>query len=167
MRAKRIALMSVVVVVGLIVLGVVPLAAQEDPPPIAADFLTPRSVFTDDVDLLVKIKPDGEGTTVVKEEDPSRSVVARFTLQPGAQFPWHSHAGAVVVNVVEGSLVYIEGNCDEREYSAGTGFVDAGHGHVHSARNPEDFPTVLVATFFGAPASGPLLIAADPPACAG
>lgn len=100
----------------MIVLGMVPLAAQEDPPPpIATEFLTPRSVFTDDVDLLVKIKPDGERTTVVREEDPSRTIVARFTVQPGAQFPWHSHAGALVVNMVEGRLIYIEEGCDERE----------------------------------------------------
>ncbi|HEX6299676.1 MAG TPA: cupin domain-containing protein [Acidimicrobiia bacterium] len=166
MNTKRVALMFVAVAVGLIVLGTVPLAAQEDPPPIAAEFLTPRSTFTDDVDLLVKIKPDGERTTVVKEKDPSQTVVARFTVQPGAQFPWHSHAGAVVVNIVEGSLIYIHEDCDEREYTAGTAFVDPGHGHVHSARNPGTTPTVFVATFFGAPESGPLLIPADPPACA-
>lgn len=166
MNAKRIALMSVVVAVALIVVGIVPLAAQEDPPPIATEFLTPRSEFTDDVDLLVKIKPDGERTTVVREKDPSRTIVARFTVQPGVQFPWHSHAGAVVVNLVEGSLIYIEEDCDEREYTAGTAFVDPGHGHVHSARNPGTTPTVFVATFFGAPESGPLLIPADPPACA-
>lgn len=167
MSTKRIALMFVAVAVGLIVLGTVPLAAQEDPPPsIATEFLTPRSVFTDDVHLLVKIKPAGERTTVVKEDDPSRTVVARFTVQPGAQFPWHSHAGAVVVNIVEGSLIYIHSDCGEREYTAGTAFVDPGHGHVHSARNPGLTPTVLVATFFGAPESGPLLIPAATPACA-
>lgn len=165
MNAKRIALMSVVLAVGL-TLGIVPLAAQEDPPPIATEFLTPRSVFTDNVDLLVKIKPEGERTTVVKDSDPSQTIVARFTVQPGAQFPWHSHAGAVVVNIVEGSLVYIEEDCDEREYTAGTAFVDPGHGHVHSARNPGTTATVFVATFFGAPESGPLLIPADAPTCA-
>jgi quercetin dioxygenase-like cupin family protein len=165
MNARRIAILSVALAVGLI-LGIVPLAAQEDPPPIATEFLTPRSVFTDNVDLLVKIKPEGERTTVVREKDPSRTIVARFTVQPGAQFPWHSHAGAVVVNMVEGTLVYIEEDCGEREYTAGTAFVDPGHGHVHSARNPGTTPTVLVATFFGAPESGPLLIPADTPACA-
>lgn len=167
MNAKRIARILGAVAVGLIVLGTLPLAAQEDPPPIATEVLTPRSVFTDDVDLLVKIKPDGERTTVIQQKDPSRTVVARFTVQPGAQFPWHSHAGAVVVNMVEGTLVYIEEDCSEREYTAGTAFVDPGHGHVHSALNPGTEPTVLVATFFGAPESGPLLIPADSPACAG
>ena len=165
-NAKRIALMSVAVAVGLVALGVVPLAAQEDPPPIAAEVLTPRSVFTDDVDLLVKIKLDGERTTVIHEKDPSRTLVVRFTVQPGAQFPWHTHPGAVVVSMVEGSLIYIEEDCSTREYAAGAAFVDPGHGHVHSARNPGTEPTVLVATFFGAPESGPLLIPGDIPACA-
>lgn len=167
MNTKRLALLFVSAAVGLIVLGTVPLAAQVDPPPpIATEFLTPRSVFTDNVDLLVKIKPDGERTTVVREDDPSRTVVARFTVQPGVHFPWHSHPGAVIVNIVEGSLIYIHEDCSEREYTDGEAFVDAGHGHVHSAYNPGGEPTVLVATFFGAPEIGPLLIPADTPACA-
>lgn len=55
-------------------------------------------------------------------------------------------------------------DCVERSYPAGTAFVDAGHGHVHTAYNPTDAPTVLVATFFEAPeAPAPLLIPADEP----
>ena len=34
--------------------------------------------------------------------------------------------------------------------------------HVHSAYNPGTGPTVFIATFFEAPETGPLLIAADP-----
>ena len=50
-------------------------------------------------------------------------------------------------------------------YPAGTAFVDSGHGHVHSAFNPSTTDvTVFVATFFEAPAEGPLLIPADAPA---
>jgi quercetin dioxygenase-like cupin family protein len=137
----------------------------EPPPPIATEFLTGRAVFTDDVDLKFKVKLDSETTRVVNAEDPSRTVVARFTVQPGAQFPWHSHRGPVVVNVVEGELVYVgAADCVEREYPAGTAFVDLGHGHVHSAFNPTDDVTVLVATFFEAPEEGPLLIPAESPA---
>ena len=66
-------------------------------------------------------------------------MVARFTVQPGAQFPWHSHAGSVVVNIVDGALVYVGADdCVEREYPAGTAFVDLGHGDVHTAFNPTD-----------------------------
>jgi quercetin dioxygenase-like cupin family protein len=158
-------LVAALIAVLLIGANVLPSAAQEPPPPIATEFLTGRAVFTDDVDLQVKVKLDGEATRVVNAKDPSRTVVARFTVQPGAQFPWHSHRGPVVVNVVEGELVYVDAaDCVERAYPAGTAFVDLGHGHVHSAFNPTDDVTVFVATFFEAPEEGPLLIPAEAPA---
>jgi quercetin dioxygenase-like cupin family protein len=151
--------------VGAIGFGTLPLAAQEPPLPIATEFLSPRSVFPDDVDMKIKIKTDG-GTEVVNVVDPSRTVTARFTIQPGARFPWHSHMGPVVVNVAQGTLVFVETDCSERAYPRETAFFDAGHGHVHSAYNPTDGETVIVATFFEAPAEGSLLIPADTPACA-
>jgi len=81
---------------------VLPAAAQA--PPIAAEPLTPRSVFVDDIGLTFKIKPDEQGTNVVHVPDPSTTVVVRYTVQPGAQFPWHSHMGPVVVNIASGAL---------------------------------------------------------------
>jgi quercetin dioxygenase-like cupin family protein len=166
MNRKRVAALAAALVAVLLIGGnVLPSAAQEPPPPIATEFLTGRAVFTDDVDLQVKIKLDGKATKVINVKDPSRTVVARFTVQPGAQFPWHTHRGPVVVNVTEGELVYVGAeDCVEREYPAGTAFVDPGHGHVHSAFNPTDDVTVFVATFFEAPAEGPLLIPAETPA---
>lgn len=159
------ALGAALIAVLLIGANVLPSAAQEPPPPIATEFLTGRAVFTDNVDLQVKIKLDGKATKVVNVKDPSRTVVARFTVQPGAQFPWHTHRGPVIVNVTEGELVYVGAeDCVEREYPGGTAFVDPGHGHVHTAFNDTDDVTVLVATFFEAPAEGPLLIPAEAPA---
>lgn len=159
------ALGAALIAVLLVSPSVLPSAAQQEPPPIATEFLTGRAVFTDDVDLKVKRKLDGQGTEVVNVKDPSRTVVARFTVQPGAVFPWHSHAGPVIVNIVEGALVYVGADdCVEREYPAGTAFVDLGHGDVHSAVNATDDVTVFVATFFEAPQSGPLLIPAETPA---
>jgi quercetin dioxygenase-like cupin family protein len=193
---------------GVAVIGVnaLPSAAQQEPQPIVSEPLTGRAVFTDDVDLKVKVRFDGKvdgkewwghhrrhgesghhrrhgesghhrrhgerghhrrhgEQVVVNVEDPSRTFVARFTVQPGAQFPWHTHPGPVIVNVTEGELVYVGADdCVERSYRAGTAFVDAGHGHVHTAYNPTDAPTVFVATFFEAPpAPEPLLIPADAP----
>jgi len=104
-----------------------------------------------------------QGTTVIQVDDPSRTAVVRYTVQPGARFPWHTHYGPVIVNIVSGSLTYIDaGTCHETTYSPGQAFVDAGHGHVHSAYNPGTEPAVLVATFFEAPATGPLTIPTDP-----
>ena len=165
MKKKRVSLGAAALGAMLLIgVYVMPSAAQTSPPPIATEFLTARAVFPDQVDLKIKIK-HGRATNVVNVEDPSRTVVARFTVQPGARFPWHTHAGPVVVNIVQGELVYIEAEgCARHSYVAGTAFVDPGN-HVHSAVNPGNEPTVFVATFFGAPASGPLVIPAEPASC--
>jgi quercetin dioxygenase-like cupin family protein len=164
MKRKRGAVAAVVLIAVLaITVNVGPSAAQDPPPPIATEFLTDRAVFTDDVRLRVRIKLEGLRPQVVRVKKPSRTVVARFTLQPGAQIPWHSHPGPVVVNIVSGELTYVAAqDCAEREYPAGTAFVDPGKGHVHTAFNDTDDVTVFVATFFKAPAVGPLLIPAAP-----
>jgi quercetin dioxygenase-like cupin family protein len=142
---------------------VIPSAAQDPPPPIAAEPLTARSVFPDEIDMKFKLKLHDGGTMVVKVDDPSRTVDVKYTVQPGAQFPWHSHRGPVVVNIISGALTYVPaGTCHERTFTAGQAFVDPGHGHVHTAFNPGAEPTVFIATFFEAPAAGPLLIPAEP-----
>ena len=113
--------------------------------------------------MKIKLKEHHGGTTVVHVDDPSRTVDVKYTVQPGARFPWHTHYGPVIVNIISGSLTYIDSDtCDETTYSPGQAFVDAGHGHVHSAYNPGTEPTVFIATFFEAPETGPLLIPADP-----
>jgi quercetin dioxygenase-like cupin family protein len=144
--------------------NVAPSAAVDPPPlPIAGEQLGLRSVFPDAIDMKLKLKSHHGGTTVVDVDDPSRTVVVRYTVQPGARFPWHTHYGPVIVNIASGSLTYIEaGTCHETTYSAGQAFVDAGHGHVHSAYNPGTEPTVLMTTFFEAPETGALLIPVDP-----
>jgi quercetin dioxygenase-like cupin family protein len=82
------------IAVPLIGANVLPSATQQPtPPPIATAFLTSGAVFTDAVDAKFKIKRHAEGATVVKSDGASRTVVARFTVQPEAQFPWHTHAG--------------------------------------------------------------------------
>jgi quercetin dioxygenase-like cupin family protein len=142
---------------------VIPSAAEGPPPPIAAEPLTPRSVFPDQINMKFKLKLHGGRTVVVKVDDPSRTVDVKYTVQPGAQFPWHSHRGPVIVTLMSGSLTYIPADtCHERTYIGGQSFVDPGHGHVHSAVNGGTVPTVFIATFFEAPAEGPLLIPADP-----
>jgi quercetin dioxygenase-like cupin family protein len=166
MTRTRAAVLAVALIAAVLVgANVLPSAAQQPPPPIATELLTDRAVFTDDVDLKIKVKLDGHHTTVIHAKDPSRTVTGRFTVQPGAMFPWHTHPGPVIVNVVQGELIYIGAeDCVERSYPAGTAFVDPGHGHVHTAVNRTAGETVIVATFFEAPATGPLLIPAEAPA---
>ena len=131
---------------------------RAQPLPIAVEILTPRAVFTDAVDAQLRVKLDGKATTVLNMPDASRTVVARFTVQPNAQFPWHTHPGPVIVNIVQGELVYVQASdCVNRPYPAGTAFVDPGN-NVHSAFNPGTVETILVATFLDFPPDGPLSI---------
>ena len=139
-----------------------PAAAVMDVQPIAIEALTGRHAFTDEVSLQARIKLDGGSTAVVNVPDPSRVTTLRITVQPGARFPWHTHPGPVVVTVAEGDLVlmYAE-DCVRRPYG-GAVFVDPGNS-VHTAYNPSaTTPTVLIATFFGVPASGPVTLALPP-----
>jgi hypothetical protein len=162
MKKKKLTGLSLVLtVLGLTAASVMPSGAQtEPPPPIAVEPLTPRSEFTDDVDLKIRYKLDGTRRRRVSlTKDASRTVVARITVQPGAQFPWHTHPGPVFVNVAEGELVYVRaGDCVERSYLAGTAFVDPGRRSVHTAFNPTSGVTVLMATFFNVTETGPLTI---------
>jgi quercetin dioxygenase-like cupin family protein len=124
--------------------------------------LTSRAQFTDDVSAQIRFKLDGGSTTVLNMPDASRTFVAQFTVPPGAQFPWHTHPGPVIVNIVQGELVYVQASdCVERPYPAGTAFVDPGRGNVHSAYNGTSGATVFVATFFDLPADAPLSIPDD------
>lgn len=154
--------------VGLLILGVatalvLPLVAQAQTP-IAVEILSSRSVFTDDVDLQFRYKLDADPTRVINSSTPSRTVVARITVQPGAQFPWHTHPGPVIVNVTQGELVYVLAvDCVERSYTGGTAFVDPGRGNVHTAFNPTGGETVVIATFFETTESGAITIPADAP----
>ncbi len=135
-------------------------AAIDPPPPIVVTPLTPRSVVTDDVTVKYTIKLDGHGTQVVNSGDPSRIVVARITVQPGAQFPWHQHPGPVIVNVIAGELTYVMAHdCLPRQYPTGTSFVDPGN-MTHSAYGSGAGVTEFIAVFHDVPATGPLTITA-------
>jgi hypothetical protein len=149
-----------------VALTVVPSSVgQEPPPPIAPEPLTAMSEFTDDVSAQFRFKLDGQGTTVVNVKDASRTMVVKFTVQPGARFPWHTHPGPVVVNIVESTLTLVNADdCVERPYGPGTAFVDPGHGNVHTAFNGTAVPVVFYATFFEVPEGGPFTIPVDPPA---
>jgi quercetin dioxygenase-like cupin family protein len=155
-----VALCTVMAVLGTTMMLAVVSRAQEPPPPIAVELLSPRSTFTDDVALKVRYKLDGTARRrVIRMGDPSRTVVARITVQPGAHFPWHTHPGPVFVNVAQGELVYVQAkDCVERPYPMGTAFVDPGRGNVHTAFNPTEDVTVLLATFYEATETGPLTI---------
>ena len=89
------------------------------------------------------------------------------TVQPGAQFPWHTHHGPVLVTVLDGEMTYVlSSDCVGHRHPAGTAFVDQGH-EVHTAYNGTKTVTVLFATFLEVPSgTAPLSIPTDtPPKC--
>jgi quercetin dioxygenase-like cupin family protein len=104
--------------------------------------------FTDDVAVQVRDKPDGRPTEVVNLRDASNIAVFEFTIQPGVWFPWHTHPGPVLAAVAKGDLVFMYGDdCVARAYNEGEAFVDPGL--VHTAYNPGDTDTVVIATVLG------------------
>jgi quercetin dioxygenase-like cupin family protein len=150
--------LAVTLGLALAAFSMLPGIVRADPLPIAVEVLTGRAQFTDTVDAQLRVKLDGKATSVLNMPDASRTVVARFIIQPGAQFPWHTHPGPVIVNVAQGELVYVQASdCVHRPYPTGTAFVDPGN-NVHSAFNPTTVETVIVATFLDFPADGPLSI---------
>jgi hypothetical protein len=154
MWAATAAGLMVLAAVGTLMLGTGPSEAQ--PPPIAPVPLTDRHEFTDDVRAQVRAKPDGRPMGVANLRDASNLAVLEITIQPGAQFPWHTHPGPVLVAITDGvdngdAFVFIfADDCVERPYEAGQAFVDLGK-DVHMAYNPSDEPTVVIATFLAAP----------------
>jgi quercetin dioxygenase-like cupin family protein len=146
------------VLIGLAAMSVLPLSAQEATPPIRVELLSGRAAFTDEIDMTLSYKLPGEERHTLERSDPSRIVTARITIQPGAEFPWHTHPGPVIVNVVQGKLTYVlASDCKKRPYKEGSAFVDPGTS-VHTALNSYYAETILIATFFDVPATGPLTI---------
>ena len=120
-RLKRIRLIlgtALLMLAAALAVNVIPSAAVDPPPPIASEPLTARSVFPDEVDMKLKLREPGGGTAVIHVGDPSRTVDVRYTVQPGAKFPWHTHYGPVIVNIISGSLTYVSSdNCSGTTYS--------------------------------------------------
>ena len=139
------------------VLTASPTAEADDPPQIHAVALTTPSEhneFTDDVAVQVRDKPDGRSTEVVNLRDASNIAVFEFTIEPGAWFHWHTHPGPVLAAVAEGDLVFIYADdCVERAYNEGDAFVDPGV--VHTAYNPGEEETTVIATVLGVAEGAP------------
>ena len=142
-----------------------PPSTEPPTPPIAVEEFTRldadtavRGSFTDTIAATIDITHEGMAPVTVDIDDASHVAVTRMTFQPGAQAPWHTHNGPVIVSVVQGELLYVMSDCSQHSYPAGSAFVDPGHGTVHSGYNPTDALTVVVNTFLEAPADGPLSI---------
>jgi len=137
-------------------------AEAGQPKPIAAEPLTQRHAFDGDVSVRITQNLEGLPQQAISFDDASHLTVMRFTIQPGAVFPWHTHPGTVLITVTEGEFVFIFAeDCMDREYGPGDALVDPGD-TVHTALNPSrNEETVVVAVLLGAPAEGPLTLPVD------
>ena len=136
--------------------------ADPGPGPIEATPLTSggHNLFADDVAAQVRDRPEGRSTDVINLRDASRLATAEIVIPPGAAFPWHTHPGPVLAAVAdgaeEGAFVYVYADdCVERPYEVGEAFIDPGDS-VHTAYNPSDEETVVIATFLGVGEGEPL-----------
>ncbi len=151
----------------LFFLALVPLSTVADtdqPKPIAIEPVTSeRAAFTDNVEIEIRLQPEGRPEQVLDLTAPSQVSVLKITVQPGAAFPWHTHPGPVLAGVEKGELIYIYADdCVERRYPRGTMFVDPGGENVHTAYNPSaNDEAVVIATFLNAPKEGKLTLPVD------
>jgi len=99
-------------------------------------------------------------------KDPTDTVVTTTTLAPGGSTGWHSHPGPAFIVVTQGTLTVYDGDdpaCTPHRYSPGSGFLDAGLGHVHIARNEGTTPVTVVQTYLNVPPGGSQRIDAPAP----
>jgi hypothetical protein len=106
----------------------------------AKDF---KSAFTrsffERIRVLSGTDKEGEDARVkIIAKDPSDVYVVTNTVVAGGYSGWHTHPGPSVVLVKSGTATVYDGDdpsCTPVKYPAGTGFIDAGGGHVHMVRN--------------------------------
>jgi quercetin dioxygenase-like cupin family protein len=70
------------------------------------------------------------------------------TWQPGGTTGWHTHPGASLIIVTQGTVTAYEGDdpdCTPHVYTVGQTLVDPGGGHVHLIRNETDAVAKTVA----------------------
>lgn len=97
----------------------------------------------------------------------SNVVTARLDFAPGASAGWHTHAGAVLVQVTSGAITLrhpSHGRCLTNVVRAGHGFFEQP-GAVHIAVNRGRHAATVVATFVLPPGTQPEDRAPVPAAC--
>ena len=104
-------------------------------------------------------------TDALPPPNPYEVVQWILDFAPGAATPWHTHAGQLLVTVLEGELTFNVNNVD-RVYKAGESFVEMPN-EVAQARNATGTRTSVLATALlpkGAPLSQPVPAAVPAPA---
>ena len=103
-------------------------------------------------------------TDAVPPPSPYEAVQWVLDFAPGAATPWHTHAGQLLVTVLEGEVTFNVNNRDQ-VYKAGQSFVELPN-EVAQARNATGTRTSVLLTALlpkGAPLSHPVPAAAPAP----
>lgn len=141
---------------------------QADHLPVHGTILA-RGPFTDEIDVKVKARVDGE-LELVQVDGAADTIFQQITVQPGGFTGWHSHPGPAFVTVAAGTFTYYDGEdptCTGIPYGPGESFVDIGQGHVHSARNEGSTVVSLYVMYLDVPpgVTSPFIAAPNPGNC--
>jgi quercetin dioxygenase-like cupin family protein len=146
-RSWLFAATATILVGGVTAIANLPGAALATPPRGFANDST-RSFF-DKIRILGGTDTEGEDSKVrIVVKEPSDIYVVNNMVAAGGYSGWHTHPGPSVVLVKSGTATVYQGDdpaCTPVRYPAGTGFIDAGGGHVHMVRNEGSEPLVTVA----------------------
>jgi quercetin dioxygenase-like cupin family protein len=87
----------------------------------------------------IRVHTDADGHKVkIDTKGASDVYVVSNVIAPGGSTGWHTHLGPSLITVKSGTITAYDGDdpsCTPHVYTAGSGFVDAGDGHVHILRN--------------------------------
>ena len=104
----------------------------------ATDMPVPEAYF-DSIHIRALTDEEGEDPKVrITVTEPTNVFVAHNTVAPGGNSGCHTHGGPSVVVIKTGTATVYDSDgrtCPATTYPAGTGFVDAGDGHVHLVQN--------------------------------
>ena len=114
---------------------------------------TPSAGVTSTILGRISLGPYHEASADFKlfAKNPADTVVSTTTIAPGGSTGWHSHPGPAFIVVTAGTLTVYDGDdpaCTPHTYGPGTGFLDAGLGHVHIARNESSSTAVTVVQIY-------------------
>lgn len=146
-------------------------AVHGDEPTVTVEKLNMLTAFPDDVSALIRLKLTKESeagsletlsrgwpkwpnrTQLIPVRDFDNVLMAKITFEDQAIINWHTHPGPAIATVAQGALTVTNASdCVPREYGAGKGFIDPGHGNVHMAKANGE--TVVYVTFFEVPDNG-------------
>jgi quercetin dioxygenase-like cupin family protein len=150
---EALTLVALTLLVGGAIVALVSLAPASATPALDFNSVVVVHTFFDKIRITTRQHGDddahGVGAFRAKiDVDDADVYVVDTTVPPGGNSGWHTHAGPSIVAVKSGTATVYDGDdpsCTPVTYPAGTGFVDAGGGHVHRVRNAGKVQLELIA----------------------